>query len=240
MSFHFRKGDYMNWRQIGLFSVLLLIAAGMLYATAGADVGTPTFLTRWSYTPTTSVTTEGGNISYQNLTGTTLTDKWAGLYGNVTGTIVLTDASAGTANPLYSWSVDNSNNGIVCAGTSTSYVFSSLSTSTAADVDAAWGFGAASDNATNTFTTAQCTLNFTEANVANTINTTHKGTSTFFTCVVDDGGTAKSDFLFCTNISATGTTYNNQPANYELIVPTPQAIGSAGYEIYYFYVDFRQ
>jgi hypothetical protein len=221
-----------------LFGILLLL--GGVYAITGASVSTPAFLTRWAATTAGNVTTEGGNISSTNLTSGALTDRWAGFFGNVTGSVYLTDNSGGTTNYLYTWSASDPTAGEVCASEASAFNWASVSTATAAQVNTAWSFGSAPDNATNTFTGSTCNLTFVQGNVNNTADTgTNQGSyvnDTFQTCVVGNTtNNAETDFAFCTLINSTGKNYLGQSADYEIIVPT--TYGAGQYETYYFYVE---
>jgi hypothetical protein len=196
--------------------------------------GNITFLDRFGTNTSNNITTEGGNISFQGVAASTLTDRWAGLYGNVSGHIYLTDADTGTSAPLYSWDVSDPNRLVVCASTSDAYQFVSSGPGTGADVDSAWGFGGALDNASNTFNTTTCSLILIEGIINNTGNAKHQGASTFSTCLAKSGS-GKGSLAFCTAINQTGRSFNNQTSKYELIVPT--SFGTGIVETYYMYAE---
>lgn len=189
--------------------------------------------TRWSGLTAGSIATEGGNITHSNVTSVSLTDRWAAFFGNVTGGIALTNGSS----TLYSWTWALETGGEVCLSeNSTLPIESSFTTASASNINTAFGHGSAADNATNTYEANNCSLVFSQATVTNTAYAKHKDHSSFYTCPVYDGtgGSAKADYLFCTNIS-NGTTYHNLSYNYEVLVPTAPGTGS---ETYYFYAEF--
>jgi hypothetical protein len=193
-----------------------------------------TFLGRFTTNSSGNTSTEGGNISVQNISSTTLTDRWAGMYGNVSGSIYLTDSDTGMLNSLYSWSVSDPNRLVVCASTNTAYPFSSAGAGTGSDIDAAWSFGAASDNGSSTFNSTSCTLTLIEGIISNTGTAAHQGASSFSTCIAKSGS-GKSNLAFCTAINQSGKTYSNQTSKYELIVPT--SFGTGIVETYYLYAE---
>lgn len=213
----------------GLLAFALVF--GALYAMSGASAGTATH-TRWSGAAAGSVATEGGNITHVNVTSVTLTDKWAAFYGNISGTINLTNGT----NSVYAWTWAANSSGEICLSeNSTMPVETALVAATAANVNTAYSHGSAADNATNTFTATNCTLDFSKVSVSSAPYVKHMDSSTFYTCAVNDGaGATKADFLFCTNISHGGTTFHNLSYNYEIMVPTAPGTGS---ETYYFYVE---
>jgi len=222
-----------------VFLGLLLLGSGLVMAISNASVsGTP--LDRWGGNANAgSITTEGGNITSANVAANTLTDRWAGFFGNVTGNIYLTDNSGNTTNYLFMWTA-SSPTGYVCVSENNNFPFGSATNATAAGIDGAWSFGAATDNATNTFTTSTCDITFYNPYVEITDTATAKNAtnSAFETCAIDDGTSspAETDFAFCTAINQSGKNYLNQSADYELIVPT--TVGSAT-ETYYFYAELN-
>ena len=222
----------------GKYLVILLsfavLIAGLVFALEGAA---PTLVaqTRWSGGTAGNVITEGGNISAVNVNSASLTDKWAAFYGNVSGSINLTNGAAS----VYSWSWTAVSGGEVCVSTATSSANfgAAMTAAAAATVNSVYSLGTAADNATNTFTATNCTLNFTQANIVSAPYVKHSGVSSFFTCAVRDGvASAKANHLFCTNITSTGTAFNGQSANYELMVPTTPGTGT---EQYYFYQELN-
>lgn len=211
--------------------LVLALAAVLTYALSGVSVSKGAVI-RWSGGGAGTDTTEGGNITLINVSSTSLTDKWAAYYGNITGSLSLTN---GTYN-VYVWSWSISTGGKVCIGEN-STLPTSLTNTNATAVNTAFSLGSAADNATNTFTAANCTMAFSEGTVTNTAYAKHQSLSTFFTCPVYDnsGQTGKTSFMFCTNIS-NGTSFHNQSVNYEIMVPTTPGTGT---ETYYFYAEFN-
>lgn len=227
-----------NNKAIFIFLGIILLGSGLAMATGRATTVTAGDMARWTPTGAGADVTEGGNITNANLSGSSLTDKWAGYYGVVSGSLLL--RASGDTSDLYNWTWNDAAGGVVCASEATAFPFSSAANTTASAVDTAYGFTTATDvdQAVDTFTTALCTVAFSEGSVAGTINTTHKGSSTFGTCVVSDGTTVGEDnFAFCVAIQddASGLSYKNSAASYELMVATTMQAS----ESYYFYVDLQ-
>ena len=209
---------------------LAVVLGGLAFALSGASTSGASN-SRWVGTGSDNLTTEGGNITSVNIASVSLTDRWAAFYGNVSGTINLTNGVAS----IYSWTWTATSGGKVCASTG-STVSGSASAATGTDINGFWAFGSAADNATNTFSTANCSMTLTNGVVTNTANVSHKGSSVYQTCAMFIGGTsAKSNMFFCTAINTSGVAFNGQNANYELIVPTNST--AAATETYYFYAE---
>ena len=227
----------MNFKYLIALIGVLLLGAGLALAVQGATA-TQVSQNRWNSMPAAgNIVTQGGNITAANISGTMLTSRWAAFFGNVSGSVVLRDNTA----TVYSWTWNATSGGQVCLSTATAYTFATAAAASVANaqaIDAAGTFnlGSVADNATNTFTTASCTLNFASIPaISNTANVTTTGG--FNTCLLQDGATAaKTDFAFCTAINSTGQSYLAQPANYQVMVPiTP----GGGTQAYYFYMDLN-
>ena len=183
-------------------------------------------------TASAAVSTEGGKITEVNLTADSYTERWAGFYGNVTGTISLGDGSA----DLYQWTWTPADEGEVIASTASSGItWASLVNGAAADVDTRWGFSTGSDQAADAFGD---TLTFTigDQTMTNAPSTATLGAGTWETAIVNDGATAaKTDFLFVVNIDNDASAFNSEIHDFEMIVPTNDEIDAT--ENYYFYVE---
>ncbi len=236
----------MEFKKIFVLFAVFLAVSGLALAIRGATIDSATDLTRWTgATSTASDVTEGGNITAVNLNGSSLTDRWAGYFGNISGAnIYLTDASGGTTNYLYTWAVSGANQtGEVCVSTFDSFDFSVIGTATGADIDTAWGFAGGADLGVNTFTGATCDLAFEEqgtsvTNTGTADNSGATGSSSFESCVIDDGAAvaAPNDLAFCTNINSTGVNYlGTANTEYEIIVAANDSLAAT--TTYYFFIE---
>ncbi len=225
----------MNFKSILALFGVMLFGAGLVMAISGATVGTEVERGRWAGLTATNVTTEGGNISGVDVTGATLTDRWASFYGNVSGNIRLTD-SAGTNN-VFAWTWTPASGGEVCLSQDGSFPWASSEATTRAAIDTAFGFTAGSDQAADTYTDTSQTITFNGISTITTTGTALQGTSTFVNRVVGDGTeAAEGDFAFCSEIEA-GTNYNGESANYEVMVPTTDTAGAT--DSYYFFAELN-
>ncbi|MDD5171464.1 MAG: hypothetical protein PHF60_00315 [Candidatus ainarchaeum sp.] len=151
----------------------------------------------------------------------------------MTGTIVLQDSAA---DAVYSW-VWTGGDGEVCLSTDSTYAWGSAVTAGLTfvpDVDTVFGLGSASDNAANTFTTADCDLTLDGITaISDTANVTTAGG--WDTCLVKDAGnTTEDNFAFCVNMDSKAA-YDDSTANYQVMVPTTPG----GIETYYFYAELN-
>lgn len=178
-------------------------------------------------------TTEGGNLTQVDLDVDSMTERWAGYYGNVTGNISLGDGT----DDIYQWTWTPYDEGEVIASTAGSGIsWDALENGAATDVDTQWGFSSGSDQAEDafadftTFTIGDQTMTDCPAEDTN-------GAGAFKTAIVKDNTTvtAKTDLLFVCPIDNDGATFNNEVHDFEMIVPTKDAIDQT--EQYYFYVE---
>jgi len=222
----------MNWRYMALFGVLVVLAS-VFAVPANASVTDNSSLARWTGgSALGNVTTEGGNVTLVKLTTESLTDKWAAFFGNLTGTIRLTDAAGAAANKyVYSWTAGLAQAGSsVCAANGTINFSGNLyavNSGALAALNSDLEHGAAADNVTNTYTTS-CDVNFLDKSV-----TGSKGVKTggnFTSCALTD----TINYAICTAVNATGKNYKGEDAEYELLVPTHFG---AGTDTYYFYAE---
>ena len=227
----------MNTRNIFLGAVIIALFAGALMAIGGAAAnnvaGSGQAPTRWAGASAGSNNTQGGNITLMNLTVTSLTNKWAAYYGNISGSIILS-ASTGASN-IFAWAYSVSSGGEVCMSTGSANTFLSPTNGSVATLDTVFSLSGA-DSSANTQNQSNCSLVLSTGTVQQVTEWRHMGNSTFHTCAITTGGaTAKNNFAFCTNISSTGKWFGSDTgiANYELMIPTvPGAV-----ETYYFYAE---
>ena len=185
-----------------------------------------------SYTATPFIT-EGGNVTELNLSANISTEKWAGLWGNISGQIMLSDGS----NTFYSWSWTSANGGVVCAQPSATADFdwTSAAAATAGDVDNAFSFATGdTDSATSTLTQS-CSITISGSTVSGAAAQTASG---FQTCALKDTGTpTKGDLSFCTDISSGTTLFNSKTGDYALLLPTNENAGQT--ETYVFWLELH-
>jgi len=187
-----------------------------------------------------SVVTEGGNVTEVNLTGTnSSTERWAGFYGNLTGSkLVLGDS---TGNAFYAWSVGSPNAlWKVYASGLQNPVWANLAvgdcpTSTNCNT---WVYnGAWADNYTNTFTS---TGGGTFAGIPLTsvpyVLTYQSGGSADWPTYHLQDSSGGTDDVWAANVSTTLTAFNSRAGVvYQLMVPAdPDPSDTV---TYYFYLE---
>ncbi len=213
---------------LALFGVFIF-AAGVVMAISGATVGTEVERGRWTGLTAGSVATEGGNISGVNVTGATLTDRWASYYGNVTGDIRLTD-SAGTNN-VYSWTWTATDGGEVCLSEASGFAFDSAVAGDGADIDTDFGWTTGADLGANTYTGGAGAITFNGVTAITTADSVTLDGG-FVDVLVDDNN---GNLAYCTAINSAGTNYNGESAHYEVMVPTYES----GDTTYYFFAELN-
>lgn len=228
----------MKTKMKGLFlsalMVLSIFAMAAVPVSAGPGTTSATEESSTNPDPTASgtITTQGGEISNVTLVADSFTERWAGFYGNVTGTISLGSAEAGTAD-LYKWDWTVADEGEVIASTSNSITWADLVNGAAAEVDAAnaWNFDSGSDKAADTFVDDTGSFTIGDATAAAAPLALTEGG--YNTGIIKDATTVtgKGDLLFVVSINTGGTTFNGETHDFEMIVPTGAT------ENYYFYVE---
>ncbi len=111
-----RKAFKYNALLLGVALILVLAVPLAMSAPQAATVnaGTPE-----SWTPSStpgSVSTQGGEVTEVNLSTYTVTSKWVGFWGNISGGIRLADASG---NTFYEWTVSDPTGAFVYATNAT-------------------------------------------------------------------------------------------------------------------------
>jgi len=213
----------------------LLFAASLAFAIQPAETWTLGTTGKYTQLTTASQQTEGGNVTYGNLTGNVSTEKWAGFWGNVSGNIVL---APGANQPMfYTWAWTSADGGEVCAVAAPSFTWASVQAVGAATIDAIWGFDVLNtDSASNTLADASCNVIVAGIAVPPSTGVTTNG-GTFETCAVADAGAPvwKDDIAFCVNITQGGTLFNSLTGDYQLLTAANETAGQ--YETYNFWLE---
>ncbi len=214
----------------------LLFAASLAFAIQPAETWTLGATDKYTQASTASYVTEGGNVTYGNLSGNVSTEKWAGFWGNVSGTIVL---APGANSPMfYTWPWTPADGGEVCAiAASSGFVWAAVEAVTGSEIDTVWGFDVLNtDSASNTLTDASCNLIVAGTTVAPSAGVTTNG-GTFETCAVADAAVPawKDDIAFCVNITQGGALFNSLTGDYQLLAAANET--DAQYETYNFWLE---
>ncbi|RME31335.1 hypothetical protein D6789_03090 [Candidatus Woesearchaeota archaeon] len=178
-------------------------------------------------------TIEAGNVTNTNLTGNTITTRWAGFYGEVSGGILLGDSAN---NIFYQWTVSDPTGSYVFAANGTVSDWSSANIKEANVTDmASYLLESAGDNFTNTFTTRQW-FNSTSLSINNTWTATtwQNGTQTtnFTTYALKTAD--NSTMIWAGSVVSNAVAFKNETTDYQILAPADTTA-----QTYYFYLEFR-
>ena len=135
-----------------MLAVLVLSFSLAVAAPSGASTTAGTSETGTA-TSSSSLNADGGNVTYVDVSSNVITSRWAGFYGNVSGNLLLADASA---NNFYQWTVGSMDGAVVYAASGSVSDWSSTNIVPLTNANApAWVQGAATDNFTNTFSATE-------------------------------------------------------------------------------------
>ena len=213
---------------LGLITTVFSIALAVP-TPANLTVGTQE---TYAYSPAvTTVTTQGGNITQINVTSVQVTDKWAGFYGHVSGSIVLADASG---DYLYQWTIANINGGFVYAANT------SVSNWTCANIVPVAGPSdtylpsfliTGSDAYNYTFTTSE-SVSIPLGCPAQLVNYTTTNPGTFKTYALK--AITDNALIWAGLINANQSSFNGGTADYQILAGVDSTTGTT---TYYFYLE---
>jgi len=98
-----------------MLAIIVLSFSIVVAAPTGGDT-TVGASTTGSSTASTAVSIDGGNVTYVDVNSDVVTSRWAGFFGNVSGSLFLADASA---NNFYKWSISSMTGAVVYAANGT-------------------------------------------------------------------------------------------------------------------------
>ncbi len=190
-----------------------------------------------------STAVAAGNVTEVTISGTTVTQSWAGFYGNVTGTIVLADSND---NTFYDWSV-TSPQGEVYASRSNSITWSNIQCASDTEIateNTNLNMGSAADNITNTFNQQSHPAFYvgTVSIAANTCKSTNaynesgSQNSDFYNVLLSDG----SNIVYTAILEQDANNFKGTTSDFELLVGE-DGHGAAGgtTTTYYFWVEIE-
>lgn len=229
-----------------LLLALMLIALIAMPPPAGAVPTGATITNVSNTTYTQAVTPEGVSATGGNITNVdfndilSVTSKWQGYVGNVSGKIFLANAAG---DSMYNWTVSAAAGQIYATQDSTMNItkWENLAARTGANIDADFVFNASdSDSGTNTFNQDPASINVSGrtinggANTATlTYNLTDIGTWTTI-ALADSTSPAESNYVFAGVMINNGESYDGSQKDFQMIVPENEATNG---EVYYFYVE---
>jgi len=132
-----------------LIALLVLLAIPLAYAAPDGATVTVGSSERGASNPAGTADIEAGNVTEVNISGTAITTRWAGFYGNISAGLVLSDAAN---NKFYEWTVSNVSGSVVYAADATISDWSTTNIVAATDADMpAFLTEDTADNYTNTY-----------------------------------------------------------------------------------------
>jgi hypothetical protein len=212
---------------------LMVVFCGIGFAQAENATVSEVGQSGWSNATATAtaINVSGGNVSNVDLSTSASTARWAGMYGDVTGNLVL--GESGDTQFMYAWTVSNAELGEVCVSQTASPAWASIAVTTRAEVDTAFGYAAGDDQAADFFTDGSVTL----AIGGSSYDTT--GASTLgtweFGALETTGTPGEADLVFCTNISQTANNYEGTAVDFEMMVP----VTTGADDMYYFFLELE-
>ncbi|MEM2948647.1 MAG: hypothetical protein QXG02_03925 [Candidatus Anstonellales archaeon] len=182
-----------------------------------------------------SVTTEGGNVTEVNITGTNVsTEKWAGFYGNISGgSIILADT---IGNQFYRWDTTISNLWKVYATRDQTPTWANLDAGDFTGLPS-WLTSSDADNIYRTLTSQAASATFADIVVTNvnytlTFDGTGVGNTEFPTYYLDQSTGVFTDTIWATNATDSETGFNDLVWQYQLMVPVNRTAAT-----YYFFLE---
>lgn len=169
----------------------------------------------------------GGNETSENITGTAVTSRWTGFYGNLSGNVVLGDA---TRSVFRAWNVHKFKDGVVYAANDSVGDWSSTNIQPATTTDLpGYLIQPATDNFTNTFTDTK-TFSSASLNVKNTYYTRSLNNTrgeSFYTYALKS--TSDDALVFAGIAEDDANSFKGSTVDYQLIAPAQE---NTTYEFY--------
>ncbi len=185
-----------------------------------------------------SVNVQAGHTYLTNLTTEQSTYHWAGIFGNVTGKIVLGDENN---FKMFSW--DAIGQWVYASTASALDWTNSWSAATCSVLDSAFSFlTGASDDCAHTFTTTDnFTSEATGQSVTNTIEAqTYDNTTTaYWKTMAAQEGSSPTNVVFIAPVETGHKSFNNQTVQYQMILPENGGNGDTSPTQYYLWVELK-
>ena len=222
-------------QKIKTFITLLTVGLLLVSAAFAADPGEATItgtasVGSFSTTSADTVDLTSGNIYTSNLTTSQATFRWSGLFGNVSGNIILGDSDS---DILYQWAASGN---LVYASTAGAPVWSTLADATVAEMPVYLTTG--SDNYTGTFTGASESIGsnifggVTDSDFATTLSS---GATTWKTYSLWDA----TNLVFAGKVVEDGTAFDASTVDFQMIIPEDGTAGDASASTYNLWVELQ-
>ena len=227
-------------------AVLLMIVLGLFYAGitsvfgvmgAGIDVGQSSRANLSGGAPQ-STAVQAGNVTEMNISGQTITDHWAGFFGEISGNITLENSDG---DVFYDWTGLTSVAGEVFASNDSGVNWAGIGCASVAEVLALETFlgivPSDPDRINQTYTSTShpaFNVSGTQLSGCNSTNAyVNSGPSAtaFYQILLTD---TEGDPVFTTLINDTTTGFDGNTHDFQLLVAEPDSVGTTPL---YFYVE---
>ena len=211
-----------------VLTAILILALGSFAAQAAQDAQSETGVAEQLTVPdANAVSSQGGNVTENNVSSAANTGKWQGFWGTISGSLALGD---GADNQFYNWTGITFQT-IYATPNSAGLDWGSLAgLSTNLDtIDGDYGFITAdADSIDNTLSGGTCDAGA----ITGAAGVTPFGTGAWETCIGEDTAEAGLNRLVFGTAIASGAGFNGDTIDYQLMVPA-QAAGTD----YYFFLE---
>ncbi len=217
------------------FALLVLLALPLARA-AQPGGATTTHADKGSYDGGTAGTADviSGHVYSNNLDATQGTYKWVGIFGNVTGTIVLEDTNG---NQFYNWTGAK---GLLVYASTANVDWTSLSDATASDVTTATYYtflASGTDDYANTFTGTSEDIGSAIYSVSSDYAQPFPTASGFKVYSLKDGS---GNIIWAGKVlSSPATTYEGSSADFEMLLPEDGTSNNDAATTYNFWVELN-
>ncbi len=209
---------------------------------------TITYISNETNSPTaaTMINTTGGSITTVVLNGTTQNVRWKAYVGNVTGKLALQDAAGYS---IYDWAASTPKGEIYATRKDTTVSWGNIKCANLTNIENenhALNQTSAEDNITTTFSTKlhssfYAGTNFISSNSCYSVHTfvnNSEQSNLFQEVLLYDGTTsANGDIVYASIMEQHALGYNNEPYDFQIILPENGQEGWSSSTAYYFYVE---
>ena len=179
-----------------------------------------------------SIPVTSGTIYYANISGEQNSYRWVGLYGNVSGTIVLADSSG---NKFYNWT--GATGVLTYASTAGSISWSSLvdANATAVTANDTWLAAGVTDDYASTFNGASESIGSHIFSISSDYTAPNPSASGFKTYSLGDG----TALVWAGKVVSPAATYDGNTADFEMMLPEDGTNGNTAATTYNFWVELQ-
>jgi hypothetical protein len=237
---------YRTFTLLALFITLILLSYNINAAPVGPSV-TEISNSTATLRSSTMINTTGGSVTTMTLNVTAQNYKWKAFVGNVTGSLMLADASGYS---VYDWSLSTVVGEVYATRTPTLVSWSNIKCANKTHI----GYEEITlshtnnpdDNITATFNVKNHTSFYVgtkefETNECYSLHTNvnNQSQSTSFEemLLYDGTNSTNGDIIYTTKLEQATLGYNNNPFDFQMIVPENGEASWDGATAYYFYVE---